>query len=76
MTEILNGKIINWIEIEKDGYPSFVKNTAEKENGYCLIYESIYMGDHSEDWVVQIDLNGKEVARYNTKFIKQIKWLL
>lgn len=76
MSEVYNRKPVDFIEIENDGYLFTIKNTAEKENGIALLYESFYMGDHSEGWVLQVNLEGEEIARYNTKFIKKIKWLL
>ena len=39
-----------------------------------LEYESEFMGDHSENWIVA-KVNGEEVTRYNTKFIQTIDWL-
>jgi hypothetical protein len=77
MSEDLNGKVVNSIVVGVGESGILIKNTAEKENGYGLIYESVYMGDHSEDWVIQISVKeSKEIARYNTRFISEIKWLL
>ncbi|NLP12726.1 hypothetical protein GX408_20180 [bacterium] len=40
-----------------------------------LVYEDVYMGDHSESWIVEKNREtGDEISRHNTRFIASIYW--
>ena len=43
--------------------------------GRVLVYEDVYMGDHSEGWIVEKNREtNKETSRHNTRFIASIYW--
>jgi hypothetical protein len=49
------------------------KVTTNKDR--ILVFEDIYMGDHSESWIVEKNReNGAETSRHNTRFIASIYW--
>ncbi len=40
-----------------------------------LVLEGVYMGDHSESWIVEKNREtGIETSRHNTRFIASIYW--
>ena len=43
--------------------------------GRFLVYEDVYMGDHSESWIVEKNREtNEETSRHNTRFIASIYW--
>ena len=36
---------------------------------------SEFHGEYDIDWVVVIDVDGKEIARHNTRYVESIVWL-
>jgi hypothetical protein len=41
-----------------------------------LVYSQEYNGDHDECWIIEKDKTGREIARFNTRFIESIKMKL
>lgn len=62
-----------WIGVGDAEYR--VKNTVEQPNGKVLIFEYCYHGEYDDGWVVQLSQEGKELGRWNIKFVTYIKWL-
>ena len=60
------GREIESIEFDPEGIRLF--KTNEKAYLSCEYY-----GDHGENWVV-VDVEGKEIQRFNTKYISIINW--
>ena len=54
----------------------FIKNTFKKSDGYALIFESSYHEEYDDGWVVKLSQEGKEIERWNAKFITCIKWIV
>lgn len=64
-----NGKRAKCITFENvDGF-GFDKADGNR----TLEFESDYLGDHSENWIVA-KMNGAEACRYNTRFLQSIDW--
>ena len=70
-----DGKFINSIIVDTPIGLITVRNTAEFEDGDSLICNIKYHGDHQCEWVIQLDKNGKEIQRFNIKYIVNINWL-
>jgi len=73
MNNDTNNKAIKSIVIE--GYkPCVIKSDNDK----FLRLSTTYHGDRDEFWVVECQrygsIEGKEIARYNTKYISNIVW--
>jgi hypothetical protein len=43
-------------------------------NGLQLRFHSEYLGDHSENWILEL-VGEKEVRRHNTRFVETIVWI-
>jgi hypothetical protein len=74
--EAYNDKVVNAIYLGVGQETITVKNTSEKPGGFALMFEYSYHGDSDEGWVVQLSQDGKEVRRFNTKFMTEIEWLI
>lgn len=74
--EAYDGKPVDEIFIGVGQEGSSIKNTAERQNGKALIFEYTYHGEYDEAWIVGLSQEGKELRRFSTKFITEIKWLL
>ena len=70
--ELNHGKPIQAINFP-DG--SGVRNNIECDTGLALIFEYSYHGEYDESWVCQLDKNGKEIRRFNVRYIESIEWL-
>lgn len=70
---ITNGKRAKYITFESIDGQSDDYSDGHDDVQRILQYESDYYGDHTENWIVVYE-KGKEVSRYNMKFIKSIIW--
>ena len=43
-------------------------------NGLQLVFHSENLGDHSENWVLEMS-GGQEIRRHNTRYIESIIWI-
>jgi len=55
---------------DPDGSFRSIKSGARSQ----LRFHSEYLGDHSENWIVEIS-GGIEISRHNTRFIESIVWI-
>ena len=44
------------------------------ESGEEILYDIENYGDYGIGWLIQLDNQGKEIARFNTRQIDGIKW--
>lgn len=74
--ERMNNKAVDSIIVGSGQGGQFIKNTAEKINGTALVFEYSFHGEYDEGWVVELSQDGKELRRFNARYISEIKWLL
>jgi hypothetical protein len=46
-----------------------------RNDKYDLVYISQYFGDHSENWILQLDKQGNEICRHNVRFVETVQWV-
>ena len=63
-----NGKLIQAIYLH-DG------TACRSEDNVVISLEAIYHGDRDEFWAVVSDSFGKEISRYNLRYIVCIDWM-
>lgn len=67
MNSTLDGKQIDLISFPNG-------DCCRAINGSTLVYHYEYHGEYADAWVISI-VEGKEIVRYNAKFIESIVWL-
>ena len=77
LDEASEGKPVNSIvvECEHGNGVCRIKNTIEQPSGLALMLTYAYHGEYYDAWVIQLDQDGNEKRRFNTKFIREIEWI-
>lgn len=69
----LHGKKISAIKFPETGMTDPWIRSHHGMMGH-LEFSQTYHGDHEQFWILHIDHGGKEVSRYNPRFVESIHW--
>lgn len=67
-----NGKLIQDFVMELSGEEPVLYKAAD---GGSIKYEEQNLGDHGIAWAVRYDADGREIDRYNMKYVACITWV-
>jgi len=71
----MNGKLIDYIELNPMWTQSGNPERISSGNGCALTLSATHHGDHDQFWIVLVK-EGVEVARYNPRGVEHIRWTL